>query len=377
MPSFNPACITFSQMNLIFNARIYYRRLTTWTRAYLLSRYFNVGTAEAQFERLYLETLAIGNILQLVFGRRNAEEYSLLLSRYAIIFHQLLDAQLSGDKSAVDENVRLLYENVDERALFLESINPYWSAEEYKGLFYSYIGHILETANAIASGDFKRDIELYDLLNELTQEMGDTFAEGIYAYLTSGRLPDSSRPDGIKCITFEELNDIYTIMMIWFELVIWVRNYMLQRYAGIGSEEEALERLTRVPINYVATLKKYFPDFDSNTYLNLFYIYISLVSDFISAMMSEDVEKLDRATRDLYRNADERASFLSAISPLWSEEELRDSLYVNLRSTIEESNSFLAKDYVTNIDIFTRLLDQAEMMSTTLSAALFDHITQK
>jgi hypothetical protein len=84
MTNFNPQCITYSQMNLIVNARIYYRRLTTWTRAYIISRYFGIGTAEAQFERLYLESLDIGNMLQIIFGREYSEQYSQLVSMYAI-----------------------------------------------------------------------------------------------------------------------------------------------------------------------------------------------------------------------------------------------------------------------------------------------------
>ncbi len=68
MNQFNPQCITYSQMNLIFNARIYYRRLRTWTRAYILSRYFGIGTEEALFERLYSESLNIGKMLEIIFG---------------------------------------------------------------------------------------------------------------------------------------------------------------------------------------------------------------------------------------------------------------------------------------------------------------------
>ena len=41
---FNPQCITYSQMNMIFNSRIYYRRLMTWTRAFLISKYY--GSAQ-------------------------------------------------------------------------------------------------------------------------------------------------------------------------------------------------------------------------------------------------------------------------------------------------------------------------------------------
>lgn len=382
MATFDPQCITYSQMNLIFNARFYYRRLTTWIRAYLMSRYFGIGTMEAQFERLYLETLDIGEILQIIFGRQDAERYSQLLSQYAIIVNELITAQLAGDLEAVNQNVGRLYQNVDVRADFLQSINPYWSAEEYRNLFNAFIEHMIETANAIAAGDTAREIELYDLLNEHTDRMGDTFAEGLYAYLTSGLTRPAQdagttpAEDRAPCITYEQMNNIYTIRMFWFELVVWIRMYMLSRYAGTGDAEKIFARLMQVPVKYVNAMKIFFPNIDVEGYLQLFTTYLELLDAFITAMLENNVEELNRVTRSLYDNADERAAFVATINPFWNVEQWRDLLYVNLRSTIEESNTFLMGDYERNIDIFTRLLDQAETSSTFLAQGIFNYITQ-
>jgi len=373
MPIFDPQCITYSQMNLIFNARFYYRRLTTWTRAYLLSRYYGIGTMEAQFERLYLETLGIGEIMQIIFGRQAAEQYSQLLSQYAIIVNELITAQLARDLEAVNQSVEQLYQNVDVRSDFLQNMNPYWSAEQYRQLFYSFIEHMIETANAIASGDNAREIELYDILNAHTDRMGDTFAEGIYAYLTSGSPPAEIN---VPCITLEQMNDIYTIRMFWFELAVWIRMYMLSRYAGTGDPEQIFARLTEVPVRFVNAMKKFFPEIDVEDYLQRFTTYLNLLADFITAMLENDVEELNRVTRSLYENADDRAAFVDAINPFWEEEPWRELLYANLRNTIEESSTFLLGDYERNIDIFTRLLDLAETSSTFLAQGIFYYITQ-
>lgn len=376
--NFNPQCITYSQMNLIFNARIYYRRLTTWTRAYIISRYYGIGTAEDQFERLYLESLDIGNMLQIIFGREYSEQYSQLLSQYAIAFRDLLSAQIEGDIEAINHNVDRLYKNVEERAVFLEAINPYWSAAEYKSLFDTYIQHTIEIANAIASEDFSRDIELYDMLNAHTNTMGDTFAYGLYDYITSGgssQNTDTFQPQGnVPCITYEQMNDIYIMSMLWFELVTWVRSYMLSRYIGIGNEDEVYAKLKEVPVEYVNIIKKYFEDVVVEDYLQLFYDYIELIDAFITAMMEGNVDELNQITRSLYQNADERAAFVASINPFWDLEGGRNRLYTNLRSTIEESTTFLTGDYARNIDIFTRLIDQAENTITFLSQGLFNYI---
>jgi hypothetical protein len=376
MGGFDPNCITYSQMGLIFNARIYYRRLTTWTRAYLRSEYVGIGTKEAQFGRLYLETLDIGHMLQLIFGRHNSEEYSQLLSQYAIIFRQLVSSQLAGNDAGVEQSLARLYENTNERAAFLESINPYWSAANYRELFNSYITHMVSTANAIFEADMAREIELYDILNAHTNLMGDMFAEGIYNYLTSAKLQGSQSETDTPCITFEEMNDIYNVMVLWFELVIWTRNFMIRRYTNTEGGDMALDKLREISTTYVLTLSKFFNNFDVDEYIQLFFNYISLIEEFVNAMIDNDLDTINRTTVELYQNADDRAIFLSSISPLWDETYLKEILYANLSSTIEESTSFLSGDYQKNIDIFTRLLDQAEMTSTMLANGLFAHITK-
>ncbi|MDF3000829.1 MAG: hypothetical protein K0Q48_948, partial [Bacillota bacterium] len=223
--SFNPQCITYSQMNMIFIARIYYRRLTTWTRAYLLSRYFNIGTAEELFNRLYFESLEIGKMMQIIFGRRSSEEYSQLLGQFAILLRELITAQLAGDMDEVNQNLELIYKNIQDRASYLQAMNPYWSQSEYERLFDIYTQYILAEANALSMGDYTRDIQIYDQLNAHTNRMGDVFAEGVYDYITSG-VGGSPPPgtEGVQCINFDQMNAIYGIRMFWFELVIWIRN---------------------------------------------------------------------------------------------------------------------------------------------------------
>lgn len=375
--AFNPECITYSQMNLIFNSRIYYRRLTAWTRAYLLSRYFGVGTAEELFGRLYLETLDIGNMLQIIFGREISEEYSQFLSQFAITLRDVINAQLEGNLEEVEQNAARLYRNTEERAIYLEEINPYWSRGEYENLFESYIQYVLEEANALAAGDYGRDIMIYDLLTSHTDRMGDVFAEGLYDYITSGtqEAQDFQPRDSRQCITYDQMNAIIGIRMFWFELVTWVRNYMLSRYMGLGNVEEVYARLLQVPVEYVNSLKQIFGDRVAEEYVELFYTYIDLLNAFITAQMDNNIEEVDRITQLLYQNADERAAFITSVNPdFWDESQWRDRLYNNLRSTIDESTTFLMGDYARNIDIYSRLLDQAESTSNYFAQGLFNYI---
>ena len=151
---------------------------------------------------------------------------------------------------------------------------------------------------------------------------------------------------------------------------------MLSRYAGAGDPNIAFDRLMQVPVEYVNTIAKYFPQIDTAAYLQLFTTYIELITSLITALIENDVEALNRITVSLYENADERAEFVASINPFWDAEIWGDILYTNLSSTIEEATSFLLEDYEKNVDIFTRLLDQAETASTLLAQGLFNYIVQ-
>ena len=88
----------------------------------------------------------------------------------------------------------------------------------------------------------------------------DTFAEGMPP--TPGSPP---RGINVPCITLEQMNDIYTIRMFWFELAVWIRMYMLSRYAGTGDPEQILV-VNGGAVRFVNAMKN-FPEIDVEDYL--------------------------------------------------------------------------------------------------------------
>jgi hypothetical protein len=164
----------------------------------MLSRYFGIGTTEELFGLLYLESLDISNMLEIIFGREISNRYSQMVSQFPIALRDLVSAQLEGNTEGMQESVDRMYLNISQRAAFLKDINPYWSETGYQNLFGSYIQHTIETANAIAARDFSRDIEIYDEITELTDQMGDTFAQGIYDYITTGQPYGDLAPEQCK-----------------------------------------------------------------------------------------------------------------------------------------------------------------------------------
>jgi hypothetical protein len=376
--NFNAQCITYSQMSLIFNARTYFRRLITWTRTYLISRYLGIGTAEELFGRLYLEALDLGNMLNILFGRETANRDGQLSGQYAIIMRELISAQLEGNTEDINKHVAELYQNAADRAAFAAEVNPYWNKDELTELYNRFIQFTIAEANALVTGNYQ--VDPYERFTALTEELGDFIAQGLYEYITSGSECTAGIPSRCgQCVTNEQLNTIYHIKMFWYELASLVRNYMISRYKGLGepAEEFFYNALSQVALNYVNELSAIFGDEVTEDYLQLLYRYFELIDPFITAQMEGNEDEINRITQLLYQYADASASFLVSVNPFWDQAEWENRLHNNIRSTINESTTFLTGDDSRNIDIFNTLLNQAEGTGDYFVQGLLKYIDQQ
>jgi len=360
---FDEQCITPSQMNMIFNMRVFWRRLSTWIRIYIISRYLGVGTAEEAFERLYIENSYFGDALRIPFNRSSSDKYSQLMNQFSIGIRELITARIQGDTNTLRQDIDLLLQNADERAAFLASINPYFDEEEWKNLLVTYLQDTMEEANLFATKDFRMDIEYFDRLIELSNKLGDTFAEGLYDFITSGgdQTIDAPPQEGQKCLTIDQVNALFNIGIFWFDLNNWIRAFMLSRYQSVGNENEVYSRLQKALSDFVSNMKMIFGETPEVNELQLqLKAYIGLIDSLITAQKAGDTEGLDRIIRQLYLSADNIAASLAAINPYWDQSEWKNRLYNQLRSTIEQSTMFLTEDYARNMDVFSMLLALSE-----------------
>lgn len=372
---FNEQCITYSQMDLIFNSRIFWRRFTTWFRVYIISRFAGIGTEEEAFGRLYLESSDFGNTMQFIFGREIANKYTQLINEYTIGFRDLIWEELAGNTEAVDQAVNRLYKNTEDQAAFLSSINPYLNEAEWRTMLETYLRYTIDEANSFVSGNYSKDIETFDNLTALSNRMGDVFSQALYDYITSNmQYMTSYSPD--QCVTYQEMNQIYDIRMLWFEFVTWTRAYILSKMYGIGNENEVYARLKAVPVEYITKLQQISGE-NLDAYLQHLNTYIDLISALVTAQMEGNEQEVNKITQSLYQNADEGAAILAAINPFWDEEELRTRLYNLLSNTIDESTTLLTEDYAKNLDIFSNLLDQAENLSNYFAQGLFKFLNSQ
>lgn len=174
--------ISYGQMNLIFHTRSLWREFAIWGRVYLISRIAGIGIADDAFNRLYRIPLEFGNLIQIVFGEQVAENIVQQLSYTVVVYRDLAEAIIAGDSETADQKARELYQNADERAAYLASINPFWSEAQWKNLIYTFYNYSFEEIRTILNNDPK-NIDVFDQFLQHTDVMGDYSSQGLFNYL--------------------------------------------------------------------------------------------------------------------------------------------------------------------------------------------------
>lgn len=177
------------------------------------------------------------------------------------------------------------------------------------------------------------------------------------------------------CIPSGQLNLIYEARTIWRDLATWIRAYLVSIYAGFGNKEAVKEKLSKIPMEFLNIFHVIFGDQIAEAYSTLLFHYITTLESLVEAQINGDANAVSEYTRQLYENADQRAAFLSKINPFWVETEWKNYLYQFIQLTIEESTTFLNKEYTRNIDVFDRILNLTAVMGDYFSKGLINYLT--
>ncbi len=172
------------QINFIFRARMLWRDLATWLRAYKTSLYGGVENTNELSRRLFQMPKEYGSILRVFFGDENTEQLMFLLSQYITILQSLFAAQMNNDINEINDFTRQAYQNVNDTAALLAGINPYWTRGEWVALLSSFTAMQIEESSTFLIEDYSKNIDIFDSLLSLTNIIGDYFSQGMTDYFT-------------------------------------------------------------------------------------------------------------------------------------------------------------------------------------------------
>lgn len=171
--------ISKTEMDLINTMRMLWEEHGMWTRSAITSILLNLPDVELVTKRLLRNPKDFEVVLQQIYGNENASKFANLLSNHLVIASELVKAAKNGDENAARDAEKRWYENADEIAILLSSINPYWSKEAWQIMLYKHLQLVKSEAVNILNKNYEQGIMTYDEIEKQALEMADAMTQGI------------------------------------------------------------------------------------------------------------------------------------------------------------------------------------------------------
>lgn len=165
--------ILSNHLRLLWEQHVY------WTRMVILSMAFDLPDVELVTNRLLQNPKDFEAVLIPFYGEDVASEFAKLFTSHIAIAAELVEAAKSGNSDKADDAEKRWYENADEIAVFLESINPYWSEQEWKKMLYDHLEMTKTEAVDILTGNYADSITLFENIEQEALVMADMMTQGI------------------------------------------------------------------------------------------------------------------------------------------------------------------------------------------------------
>lgn len=171
--------ISINEVRLLEQMNLAWEQHIMWTRMLLISIAENLKDLDATQARLLRNPKDIANIFMQYYGINITNQIERLLTEHLVIGKKLIVALKNKDQKEANELNRKWYQNADEMAEFFSKINPFYSKEEVRKMFYEHLKLTSDEVEARLRGDYVADINAYDVVQKEILKMSSFFVRGI------------------------------------------------------------------------------------------------------------------------------------------------------------------------------------------------------
>ncbi len=171
--------ITPALLRLHDQFRVLWEQHGVWTRATIESIVRGLPDVQVVTNRLLRNPADFQLVLQAFYGPAIASRFAALLTDHLVIAAELVRAAAAGDDAAAAGAEMRWYANADEIAGFLGSINPWWSAAEWRAMLHHHLALVKAEAVNLIGEDYAAWVAVYDEIERQALGMADTMSGGI------------------------------------------------------------------------------------------------------------------------------------------------------------------------------------------------------
>ena len=165
------------QFRMLWEQHVY------WTRMVILGIVFGLPDTQASINRLLRNPLGIAAILKKFFKAPIVADFVKLFTEHLTIAAELVKAAKAKDSTAAVDAERRWYENADQIAKILASMNPFWSEQEWKYLLYNHLAMTKQEVVDLLTKNYVESINEFDRIELEALKMADEMTNGIVKLL--------------------------------------------------------------------------------------------------------------------------------------------------------------------------------------------------
>jgi hypothetical protein len=190
-------------------------------------------------------------------------------------------------------------------------------------------------------------------------------------------LSTSAEAKQAECVSEANVKAKEDMRILWNEHVIYTRNYIISAVDGLEDQDVVLARLLQNQKDIGNAIKPFYGEEAGNKLADLLTEHIVLAGKIVDAAKNGKQAEVEKLNKEWYRNADDIAGFLAKANPYWSENALKDLLYMHLQFVTDEAVARIKKDWKGNITSFDKGRAHILHLSDALTAGIVKQFPEK
>lgn len=151
-----------------------------WTRFLIISKVSKLKDIEVVTNRLLQNPIDFAYVLRIYYGGNIANEFENLLREHLNLTIKLIDSYVSKNSTIGSSSIeKQWYDNANQLASFLSSINPYWDKQTLINAFNNHLDMTKDEIQKRLYGQYSADVDAYDFITYHTLMIADIMADGI------------------------------------------------------------------------------------------------------------------------------------------------------------------------------------------------------
>jgi uncharacterized protein YukE len=361
---------TQDQVNLKLQWRKLWEDHVFWTRMVIINIADTPGGTNESVARLLQNYNDMEDAMRPYYGNETAEKYGDLLEDHLLIAADLVTAAKAGNSTAVASLESQWYDNADEIATLLSSINPNWNKQAEMEMWHGHLNVTLDEAVARLSKNYTADRAAYDEVHDQALMMADMQSDGILKQFPE-KFP------GPKTYSQSQVDLLNGMRKLWTDHTVYTRLYIISSLNDAPDTNLVAARLLRNQEDIGNAIKPVYGDAAGDQLTALLKEHIVIAVDIVDAVKAKNTTAQAAAEARWKTNADDMANFLSGANPNWPNQDLKNLLYMHLATTKDELVARYTMNYPADVKAYDTVYNHILMMSDTLANGIVQQFPAK